>query len=336
MEETDAPRPVGGPAARTDATSRRFLPLHVLLARQDRPFPAVIGKGTLRVSKEVAVASCVHTSGRRLLSWQPPPMTRARFVRIVLDKNEHLAVAQVRVLGTSSRQPPRMPVRHVSCGRAAMSVVTAARTDNETLLTHYRRAIAADPRAAKLLRRIPAYAPFFDVYGDNYLPVDAREQDEESRRPPSPREARRRQQRAMRAAQRDRRKRYMKEIEKNARTVGKRGQGRRERRLLQRQAVSKQMRALDEEMQKEKEAGLYDVDDTLGDSGWRGEALRSAKELLARQDCAMDPAANNCPLCEPKKRCASCEFHLKWVQPFALRSFHRQLRRRAQHDKEDN
>jgi len=140
----------------------------------------------------------------------------------------------------------------------------------------------------------------------------------------------------MRKAQKNRRQRYLKEIESNARTVGRRGQGRRERRLMQRQAVSQQMRALDDEMQKEEAAGLYDVDDAIGDSGWRGEALRSAKLLLAQQDCAMDPGSNHCPLCQPLKRCASCEFHLKWVQPFALRSFHRQLRRRAQHDKEDN
>jgi len=102
-DEADAPRPVGGAAGRTDATSRRFTPLHVLLARQHRPFPAVVGQGTLAVSKGVAVASHVHTSGRRLLSWQPPPMCKARFVRVVLGRNEHLAVAQVRVLGTSSK-----------------------------------------------------------------------------------------------------------------------------------------------------------------------------------------------------------------------------------------
>jgi len=156
--------------------SKRLAPFYVMASTI--PFGDEIGDEALEAALHRAARYKRFAHNRREYAWTVPVGTVARYVRIQIDsRTEYMHMAQVEVYGSWGDAPKGKPVSSVACGRDATLVVVSPETDRRygrmcrggaftsesrflyrNLEMFYKRAIAADPHNAMILRELDAYA----------------------------------------------------------------------------------------------------------------------------------------------------------------------------------
>jgi hypothetical protein len=125
------------------------------------PFTGFVGKGAAEKNLEICGFKVLIAKAGRAVVWQAPPGTKGRYVRIQCTKMSFLTLSEVEVYGTLGDVPKRSPVSSVVCGfNATMAIIN--QKSPEEVEQFYRRAIAANPRHAFILREFPAYVDAYE------------------------------------------------------------------------------------------------------------------------------------------------------------------------------
>lgn len=89
----------------------------------------------------------------RKLVWRLPEGTLCRYVRLQLEQQNFLNLAQVEVLGNVGIPFTVGRVTHVQCGRNVTVAVVGPSTRPEEVRAAYKRAVQADSYSADILRQ---------------------------------------------------------------------------------------------------------------------------------------------------------------------------------------
>jgi hypothetical protein len=140
-----------------DFYMKRLFPCWVIVS--EAPFPK--GPGSLQAAIAISEEACRFDSGGRFFTWQLPINTVGRYVRVQLEKMNSLHLAEVEVFGRPDYCSS--PVFSVECGKDVTAVVCRPRSAQDCEKA-YLRAVAADRHNAVLLRQLPRFQDYFDVY----------------------------------------------------------------------------------------------------------------------------------------------------------------------------
>ncbi|CAN0054158.1 unnamed protein product [Phaeothamnion confervicola] len=130
-----------------------------------RPFDDGVGGEALRAAADAATAKARLAEPRQCSTWRLPDKAVGRYVRVQIEGFDYLHLAQVEVFGTfgARRSPGR--VSYVACGRYVTVAVLRPLPDPADVAAAYRRAVAADPLNAEVLRQLETFVPEWDKWG---------------------------------------------------------------------------------------------------------------------------------------------------------------------------
>ena len=116
-----------------------------------------------------AAAKKKATKNRRRTSWDLPPSTTARYIRVQLEGTSFLHVAEVQVFGTPGVQKPVGKISSVCCGKEVTVAIVNPTKEQSVIDNAYKKAVKADAANAVILRQYPTYFSSWDKfgYGDN-------------------------------------------------------------------------------------------------------------------------------------------------------------------------
>lgn len=158
-ENTDADR-------KFDPASWLF-PFHIMISAV--PFTDTVGAKSLEETMNLANAHEIFTVQKHETSWHVPAGVVGRYIRIMLSRKQQLCLAEVQAFGSWGEDPLPRPVSTVSCGKYT-TVVVVEPDENRNFPAYYRRAIAADPYSAMILREFDAFVDSWDQFQFDYRP----------------------------------------------------------------------------------------------------------------------------------------------------------------------
>ena len=149
---TDKPEDETRP--RDEYTSRLF-PFWVFVSQTE--FSDLVGGKSFALAHRQSCELKKFTKNRRKTTWNLPSNTIGRFVRIQLEKQNYLHIAEVEVFGRTGTRLGVSQVSSVKCGNCTTIAVVKPRVDKSELEAAYKAAVRADADAAFVLRRYPIY-----------------------------------------------------------------------------------------------------------------------------------------------------------------------------------
>ena len=158
---TDAPEDETRP--RDEYTALLF-PFWVFISQTE--FSDLVGGKSFALAHRQSCELKKFTKNRRKSTWNVPANTVGRFVRIQLEKQNYLHIAEVEVFGRTGTRLGVSQVSSVKCGNCTTIAVVKPRVDKNELEAAYKTAVRADADAAFVLRQYPIY---FEQYVSSFF-----------------------------------------------------------------------------------------------------------------------------------------------------------------------
>ena len=140
---TDAPEDETRP--RDEYTALLF-PFWVFISQTE--FSDLVGGKSFALAHRQSCELKKFTKNRRKSTWNVPANTVGRFVRIQLEKQNYLHIAEVEVFGRTGTRLGVSQVSSVKCGNCTTIAVVKPRVDKNELEAAYKTAVRADADAA--------------------------------------------------------------------------------------------------------------------------------------------------------------------------------------------
>ena len=146
---------------RADLYTSRLFPCWLLVGNDPfSPWPE-----SLAQNLRDAVAKSRFSEDQRVSTWECPPGTQGRYVRLQLEGANFLNIAELEVFGHRGLGTGVGRVSYAIAGRDATVVVMRPNPDPKYIETAYCRAVYADAQNADILRQYETYALEYDKYG---------------------------------------------------------------------------------------------------------------------------------------------------------------------------
>lgn len=143
----------------------RICPAWIMVSSS--PFTEAAGLSGLEAAMRNATAKTRLVTARRMMAWTLPWQTSGRYVRVQSCKTAALHIAELEVLGTTSRPARVNLVVDVSLDQGTL--VTLGASEPEALRWAYTNALCRDAGAEKILRELPPYWPAYDELKDKRI-----------------------------------------------------------------------------------------------------------------------------------------------------------------------
>jgi len=157
---TDAPEDETRP--RDEYTARLF-PFWAFISQTE--YSDLVGGKSFALAHRQSCELKKFTRNRRKTTWNVPANTIGRYVRIQLEKQNYLHIAEVEVFGRTGTRLGVSQVSSVKCGNSTTIAVVKPRVDKSELEAAYKTAVRADADAAFVLRHYPIYFEQYDKWG---------------------------------------------------------------------------------------------------------------------------------------------------------------------------
>jgi hypothetical protein len=146
---------------RADFYSSRLFPCWLMVGND----PFSLWPESLPQNLRDATAKTRFSEDQRVSTWECPPGTQGRYVRLQLEGANFLNIAELEVFGHRGLSTGVGRVSYAVAGRDATVVVMRPNADPKHIETAYCRAVYADARNADILRQYETYALEYDKYG---------------------------------------------------------------------------------------------------------------------------------------------------------------------------
>ena len=146
---------------RSDYYTSRLFPCWIMLSND--PFLPLVS--SLKENLDMAISSTRFSENQRLSTWNCPIGTQGRYVRLQLEGENFLNVAEIEVFGHLGINSGVGRVSYAVAGRDVTVVVLRPSNDPKYIESAYCRAVYADARNADILRQLETYALEYDKFG---------------------------------------------------------------------------------------------------------------------------------------------------------------------------
>lgn len=146
-----------------DEYTGRLFPFWIFISQTE--FSDAVGGKSFAVAYRQSCEMKKFTQNKRKTMWNVPANTIGRYVRIQLEQQNYLHIAEVEVFGRTGTRVGVFKVDDVVCGNATTIATIKPRVDKHELESAYKTAVRADANAADVLRYYPQYFEMYDRHG---------------------------------------------------------------------------------------------------------------------------------------------------------------------------
>lgn len=145
-----------------DEYTGRLFPFWIFVSQTE--FSDAVGGKSFALAYRQSCEMKKFTQNKRRTEWSVPANTIGRYVRIQLEKQNYLHIAEVEVYGTTGTRLAVSKVSDVKCGNMVTMALIKPRVDKHEIETAYTTAVRADAHASEVLKHYPIYFEMHDKW----------------------------------------------------------------------------------------------------------------------------------------------------------------------------
>ena len=147
----------------SDEYTKRLFPFWMFVSQLE--YSDAVGGKSFAMAYRQSCEMKKFTKNRRRTEWNVPSNTIGRYVRIQLEKQNYLHIAEVEVYGTTGTRVAMSKVDDFRCGNMATVALIKPRVDKHEIEMAYKAAVRADAKASEILKHYPLYFEMYDKWG---------------------------------------------------------------------------------------------------------------------------------------------------------------------------